>query len=290
MQKRIFLLLLICTPILLSAQNFTEGFDTVSNIYLNGWVQKNNSSPMGSGTWEQDFGNFTAHSGSSNSSVVVGYTSITDGQSGDISNWLISPTITFDPGDSIIFWTISFQNTTYPDRLEVRLNRSNTTNVGSSTTDVGDFDTTLLVINPNLEQILNGYPMVWTRFGIRIDGIGPATPCRIGLRYHVTDGGQAGSNSSTIGIDDFEYKSIYTSVENENPLTAYVTLVNSQLIIEVPEAVSDFETELVDISGKKLISGKYNKTAILDMQEYSSGVYLIRITYKGKYLIKKISF
>src|SRR5687767_1883639 len=103
MLLRYIIIISLISFIPVQAQNFTEGFDVVDSIYANGWVRNNNSAPQGEDGWEQDFGNFTAHSGASTSSIVVSYTSITSGQSGDISNWLITPSITCTAGDSIIF-------------------------------------------------------------------------------------------------------------------------------------------------------------------------------------------
>lgn len=274
-----------------NAQNFTEGFQDVPALFSSGWVQQNNSSPPGSGTWRQDIGNFNPPpSAPDNSSIICDFTSIPSGQSGDISNWLITPTINFTPGDSIIFFTRSFNNAAYPDRVEVRLNSSNTTNVGSTTTSVGDFDTTFLVINPTLSTSTDPYPMIWTRYAFMITGISPSTPCRIGFRYFITNGGQTGSNGSTIGIDNFEYRSVYTGLENQSPLKAFVQLINGQLMIEVPEAKHAFSVELLDMSGKLLVRSDYEKSSMIDLNTYSNGVYLLRIMYEGKYLIKKISF
>lgn len=290
MQKRIIIILICFFPLLGNAQNFVEDFVDVPSLYLNGWFQVNNSSPMGTGTWEQDFGNFDAPFGPDNSSIVVGYTSIVAGQSGDISNWLITPTINCTEGDSIIFYTRSFQNAAYPDRLELRLNRTNTIDVGISITSVGDFDTTLLTINPTLTISTGGYPMIWTRYAVMIEGISPSTPCRIGLRYFVTDGGQAGVNSSTIGIDHFEYKSVFTGIENETPLQAFVSMSNGQIGVQVPQATHSFMVDLLDITGKTISMGAYDQEAWIDSRQFSQGVYLIKIVYEGKYLIKKISF
>lgn len=272
------------------SQSFVEGFANVPILFSSGWVQINNSSPVGSGNWRQDNGNFTTPFGALNSNIVVGYTSIASGQSGDISNWLITPTISMTPGDSIIFYTISFQNSTYPDKLEVRLNRNNTIDVGTSTTSVGDFDTTLFIINPTLTTGSGGYPMLWTRFACKIDGIAPSTPCRIGLRYFVIDGGQTGENSSTIGIDNFEYKSVLTGIENDVPLLAFIKFINGQIIIDIPGVTHSFTVEYIDVSGKILHHAEYEKTAAIDIGNYSNGIYLIKIMYEGKYLIKKISF
>jgi hypothetical protein len=290
MHTRILFIVFMFSTICLSAQGFIENFGNVDSLFLNGWVRQNNSSPAGSGSWRQDFGNFTAPFPPANSSIVADYTSIASGQTGDISNWLMSPTIQFTPGDSIIFYTISYQNSAYPDRLELRLNRSNTTDVGTTTTSVGDFDTLLLEINPTLVAGAGGYPMVWTRYACRIDGVAASTPCRIGWRYFVTNGGQSGTNGSTIGIDHVEYKSTLIGIEEHDPLVAYVQLQNGRVLIEIPGATHPFSVEMMDISGKLVHAGMHHQSASVDVGSLAGGVYLVKIVYEGKYLIKKISF
>jgi hypothetical protein len=110
------------------------------------------------------------------------------------------------------------------------------------------------------------------------------------LRYFVTDGGQAGVNSSTIGIDHFEYKSVFTGIENETPLQAFVSMSNGQIVVQVPQATHSFMVDLLDITGKTISMGAYDQEAWIDSRQFSQGVYLIKIVYEGKYLIKKISF
>ncbi len=291
MQKRIIYILCFVMVGIGHAQNFVEDFQDVPTLFSNGWVQTNNSSPLGSGGWMQDFGNFNPPpSGPDNSSIVCDYSSISSGQSGDISNWLITPTINLTQGDSIIFYTRSFNNSAYPDRMEVRLNRSNTTDVGTTTTSVGDFDTTFLIINPTLTIGAGGYPMIWTRYAFVINGVTPSTPCRVGFRYDVTDGGQTGSNGSTIGIDNFEYRSVFTGIEDHQTLQAYVQLNDGLVSIDVPQAIHPFSLELMGISGQLILTGNFEKSSLIDLNTYSHGVYLLRIMYEGKYLIKKISF
>ncbi len=292
MQKRILFFLTSFIGLYLNAQNFTEGFTDVPALFSSGWAQQNNSSPFGSGGWMQDNGNFDQPPSAPNNSVIIcDYTSIASGQSGDISNWLITPTINLTNGDSIVFYARSFNNSAFPDRMEVRLNRNNTTDVGSSTTSVGDFDTTFLTINPGLVSGTGGFPMAWTRFAFAITGVPTSsTPCRIGFRYFVTDGGENGSNGSTIGIDNFQYWSVFTGIEGEEPLHAFIQFINDQLIVEVPEAVRPFSLELMDISGKLLNKGEFEKSFSTDLSFFPDGVYLLRIVYEGKYLVKKISF
>ena len=79
------------------------------------------------------------------------------------------------------------------------------TNVGSTPTDVGDFSTVLLTINPNL--VVGGYPDTgWKQYNIPIPA--GAAAGRIAFRYYVTNGGPGGINSNYIGVDEFSYESV----------------------------------------------------------------------------------
>ena len=103
-------------------------------------------------------------------------------------------------GDTISFWTRAVAASPFPDRLEVRLSIAGaSTDVGTLATDVGDFTTVLLTVNPTLAA--GGYPETWTQFTATLSGIPAATTGRFGFRYFVTDGGPAGNNSNYIGID-----------------------------------------------------------------------------------------
>lgn len=87
----------------------------------------------------------------------------------------------------------------YPDRIEVRLcTVSPCTDVGTSATDVGDFGTLLLSINPSLS--VGGYLATWTQFLIST-GMPSSGSGRIAFRYFATDTGPDGHNPNYIGID-----------------------------------------------------------------------------------------
>ena len=93
-----------------------EGFDSVLPA---GWTAKNNSVPLGSTTWFQ--GNatvFTSHTGAPNSYAGANFNNTAG--AGEISNWLITPTLSFNNGDTLSFWTRSVDGSFFPDRLEVR--------------------------------------------------------------------------------------------------------------------------------------------------------------------------
>ena len=195
------------------AQSFNEGFNGAD--IPAGWVTTNLSSRASLGyTWSAGPG-ITNDTGTANvvspfegdGMAVVNFNSIGSG-SGTINNWLISPLITgLDNGDTFSFYTSTKPGSAYPDRLEFRLSTSGaSTDVGSSTTSVGVFTTTLLTINPTLAH--GGYPEVWTQYTVTLSGLPGPTDGRAALRYFVTSAGPGGSNSNAIAVDAFSYTAL----------------------------------------------------------------------------------
>ena len=186
-----------------SPADFSEGFDDITLLPAADWFFDNNSNPLGLTDWFQ--GNdtvFPAHAGAPTAYIGANFNN-TSG-AGTISNWMLTPEIGLADGDTISFWTRTVAGSIFPDRLQVRLSTAGASvNVGTLATDVGDFTTMLLEINPTLIQ--GGYPEVWTQFSATLSGIPAATTGRIGFRYFVTDGGPAGNNSDYIGIDTVEF-------------------------------------------------------------------------------------
>jgi hypothetical protein len=182
-----------CTPPL------TEGFNDVSTLPTSGWVQINHSEPIGMGTWAQ--GNplaYPAQSGAPEAYVNVGF----DSGSGiaTLSNWLLTPALRLQNGDSITFWTRTFTTVNFADRLQIRLSVNGySTNVGTTSTDVGDFTTLLLDINPTYQ--LDGYPNFWTQYTATVTGAPSPILGRFAFRYFVENGGPGGNNSDGIGVD-----------------------------------------------------------------------------------------
>jgi len=175
-----------------------EGFDT---ILPSGWISRNMSSPPGVLNWFQGSGSvFMAHSGASNSYAAANFNNTTG--VGTISNWLISPHLSFMNGDEVVFYTRTATGSIYPDRLQVRLSIAGaSTNVGADQNSVGDFTTLLAEINPALS--VGGYPEIWAEYRLVISGLTTPATGRIAFRYFVTNGGPSGSNSNYIGVDTF---------------------------------------------------------------------------------------
>jgi hypothetical protein len=190
----------------INAQTIFEGFDDITTLTGNGWFMQNNSTPVGTNSWFQaapgTASPFPSQSGANTSYIAANFNNSTGNNT--ISNWLLTPSRTFNNGDIIKFWTRT-ANSTFPDRLQVRMSANGTsTDVGVGSIAVGDFTTLLLDINPTYLTV-NGYPLVWTEKAIVISGLSAPVTGRIAFRYFVEFGGPLGPNSDYIGIDTFQY-------------------------------------------------------------------------------------
>ncbi len=202
------------------AASLFEGFDDVTTLANQGWVQQNNSNPVGSSSWFQgDPSVFSSQSGADTSYIAANFANTAD--NGTISNWLLTPTLNFSNGDALSFFTRTTDGN-FPDRLEVRLSLAGaSTDVGTSETSVGDFTTLLLTINQDLTT--TDYPTTWAQFTISISGLSAPTNGRLGFRYFVTDGGAQGNNSNYIGIDTVSVES-GASVPEPSQLSGLILL------------------------------------------------------------------
>jgi uncharacterized repeat protein (TIGR01451 family) len=183
------------------ACSLAQGFDDVT--HLPGWFMQNNSEPLGPTGWSQgDPAAFTAQSGAANSYVEADY--FNNGDSGTISNWLVTPQLLLQNGTQLTFYTRTIFGSPFPDRLQVRMSTNGaSSNVGSAAEDVGDFTTLLLDVNPTEAQ--GGYPESWTPYTATVSGVPTQTVGRLAFRYYVHDGGPNGSRSLYIGIDTASY-------------------------------------------------------------------------------------
>ena len=183
-----------CTPL-------SEGFNDITTLPGAGWVQTNHSGSIGTTNWFQ--GNstvFPSQGGAADSYIGANFNNTTGTDT--ISNWLLTPPVTLQNGETMSFWTRTVDAPTFPDRLQVRMSTNgSSSNVGTTATDVGDFTTLLLDINPTYTT--TGYPNVWTLFTVTVTGVATATQGRLALRYFVENGGPTGANSDYIGIDTF---------------------------------------------------------------------------------------
>jgi hypothetical protein len=225
-------LLLSALPANAQLTNYTQGFDDVPGIFATGgWVFDNLSNPppgstSPTGFWAQGipgngldaFGD-NAQSGPTNSFITVSFESGL-GTGAAVSNWLLTPELTFSNGSVISFYTEqSPLNTVNPNRLQVRLSLSGaSTNVGTQPTTVpgtqpsfGDFTSLLADINPNyLEAPAAGaYPTTWTQESFVISGLTVPTTGRIGFLYLLTNSTfPTPGQGSMIGIDTFSLTTV----------------------------------------------------------------------------------
>lgn len=218
MKRKITLLLLAASSMFTAnAQVFiTEDFNAPFTLSVNGWTIQNNSAPTSTLSWFQ--GNnavFPAFNGGPTDYVGCNFNSTTG--SGDISNWLISPTVALYNGAVIEFATRTADTGTslpFPDRLQLRVSQTNTNAIPAGVNNVGTFTDLLLDINPNLSTntssvvnsgSVNGYPQAWAIYTVPITGVTGTVTGRFAFRYFVTNSGPVGANGSYIGIDAVRY-------------------------------------------------------------------------------------
>lgn len=190
-----------------SAASLSEGFDVVdlANGVPAGWTNVNNSAPVGTTSYFQ--GNatvFAAFEGAPSAYLGVNFNS--GAGVAELSNWFITPTLTFNNGDVVSFYTRTGTGSTYPDRLQLRFSDVGGVDVGSTSSSVGSFTSLLLDINPSLAA--GGYPEDWTQFSATISGLSGPTPGAVAFRYVVSGGGPFGNNSNYIGIDSFNITAV----------------------------------------------------------------------------------
>ena len=212
-------------PPLVSNQSFTEEFDTIQNAFNRGWRFMNRSLPIGAsnvGNWKQG-ATFPAYSsrGTSAGCVSADYQSTT-ADIGIISNWIVSPAVTMQNGDRIIFYTRSLlypvsatDSSDFANRLQLRINTTNDgLNIGNGAS-VGDFTTKLLDIDSTYQEFHTSpalyspiaYPGRWTRFEGVIKDLPQRVRGRFAFRYFITQGGSNGRGSE-VAIDSVAYVSI----------------------------------------------------------------------------------
>ena len=181
----------------------SESFDNVPVLFSSGgWAKINRSSPPPvpptAGDWHQGAGSFSAHVGAFNACISADFGS--GSGVATISNWLMTPAVTLQNGQSLRFYTRTRNPPQQPDRMQVRLSLAGTsTDVGTTATSVGVFTTLLLDINPTYQ--LTGYPSSWTEFNITLSGIAAPTQGRIAFRYFVEEGGPQGLRSDIVAVD-----------------------------------------------------------------------------------------
>lgn len=192
-------------------QVFSESFNAPFNPGAAGWSIQNNSAPVGSTSWFQGSANqFLALTGGPTDYAAANFNSTSPtGTNNTISTWLITPTLNLVNGGVVEFATrCSIVPFGFADRLQVYFSTAGAgTNVGAgpgtATNTAGTFTNIILDINPTLNAMM--YPDIWTMYTATLSGIAAPTVGRLAFRYYVTNGGNGGTNSNYIGIDDVSY-------------------------------------------------------------------------------------
>ena len=182
--------------------DLAEGFDDIATLVPAGWYMQNNSAPPGLTDWFQ--GNLTVFPGQSGGYIGANFNNCGD-PNGIISNWLLTPPLPLENGNTISFYTRCPDGSTWPDRLQIRISTAgSSTNVGTGPEDVGDFTELLYDLNPLEQQFV--YPEVWTQFEVPVIGLAGPTTGRIAIRYYIHNAGPNGASSNYIGVDTFLYQ------------------------------------------------------------------------------------
>lgn len=284
--NRIYTLLCLAFPFgATNAQTlFYEGFDDVSGLSSAGWVLMNHSEPLGPTSWAQADGTLgaVAYSGDTLSYAQSAYTATDPNGTGTISDWMISPAVTMQDGDVIRLFTLSYNSSTFPDRIEVRISTNGGSDIGTASGDVGDFTTLVFSVNPNLDT--TSYPSVasgdtWEEFMGTVSGLGAPTSCRVAVRYYVPDAGGLGSNSSTVGVDDLEVYRGSSSVGIDEADLTTVAIAPNPFTDRVVVNTGGQQTTLTvfDPTGRVVLQQRAAGNHQVDLGSQPAGVYVFEV-------------
>lgn len=239
MKRKITLLLLAAGSFFNMNSQVVLSEDFNSPFTLNattGWTVQNNSSPTSTLSWFQGNGSgvFAAFNGGANDYYAANFNSTTG--AGDISNWLISPSVTIYNGAVFQFATRTPSVTqVFADALQLRMSLTNTNALPTGTASLGTFTNLLLDINPLLSTStasavsngsVNGFPQAWTVYSVAITGVTGTVTGRFAFRYWVTNGGPSGANSDYIGVDAVRY-----TLPCGPTLTSYTTCAGTSVVL-----------------------------------------------------------
>ena len=230
------------------------------------------------GSWFQ--GNpevFTAYDGERNSYIGANF-ALTSAPGRIIDLWGVTPLLDYKNGDIFSFYTRTIEESTFPDRLEIRLDPDGS-GIFPTSGDPGSYTNLLLSINPDLE--LGGYPEEWTLQTVTISGL-PAgtTSTRVAFRYWVTDAGLGATNSNYIGIDRLVVESVVLSVEEQSfeGFEHYVT--NNLLHLSANTTME--KVTLYNILGQQVVSQKLtSNNETISLSELQSGIYIAKVSIDG---------
>ena len=168
----------------------SENFNDVTTLTASGWVLRNNSTPGGLTGWFQGTPgvSFAAAAGPANSYIAANFDNAPFG--GAISNWLLTPVLTFGNGTAFDF-ALRLLGEGVIDTVQVYMSlNGSSVNVGSTPTSTGDF----MFLNSFSSSADTG----WLAESLTVAGLGGAATGRFGFRYLV---GDTSVNGDFVGID-----------------------------------------------------------------------------------------
>lgn len=163
----------------------SQNFDNVGTLGAAGWVQTNNSSPLGSTNWFQ--GNpdvFGSHAGAPDSYIAANFNNAVAG--GLINNWLITPVFTAATGAVVTLWLRGADDRGFFDNVSFGISD------GSSNTI--DF-----ALEPSFVVNTDG----WAKYTFLIADQGFGANARFAINYN-----GAADSSNYIGIDSLEISQV----------------------------------------------------------------------------------
>ncbi len=163
------------------------------SVYHPGWEQAQftldsnqfPSAPFPGRYWKNAFFSQRATNGYAATSIACAEVINLRGASSlfNISNWLVSPKITIKNGDKISFYAYGGD----VSRIQLWVNPTGSTNVGSSPDNTGDFTLKLVDVNPTFASEetdpAGAFPQEWTRFEGEVKGLTAPVEGRFGFRY-----------------------------------------------------------------------------------------------------------
>jgi len=293
MKKIYFSILSLFTCVSSQAQLISyESFEDVTTLAANGWSFVNNSDPVGSISWGDVAGVIDLGALSLPGYISTSFAATTTEGVGEISDWMITPPMMVSNGDEIRFYALSFNSSSFPDRLVVRLSTEGASStLPSAFGQVGSFTTTLFTINPDLDT--ESFPSVqvasdsWTLFTIPVAGIGTNVSCRLAFHYDVPNGGSQGENSSSIGVDEFYHVGPlgFVGVEeklNDGNFTFFPNPANEQLTLSYSNLPREsFTARIFDMAGKLVANQNFVSqivgTTSFDTENLENGIYTVQI-------------
>ena len=293
MKKTVLIALLLCGLNNLSAQTvvFSQDFSSPdATLFSSGWIQTNQSEPIGPSVWYSPSVALPAfatggNTGGNTSFITADLNSTTG--AGTISNWLITPSINVKNGDIVKFYAKKGGTGTgdiFADNLQLRMstNGDGSAIPSSGATDLGDFTTLALEINPTLNA--TSFPFTWTLYSYTVSGIQGTSliPCKFALRYYVTDGGSAGTASDIIGIDDFKVESTTFSNNDffKQNFVVYPNPVKDIISVKNNNNSTITSAEIIDMNGRvvKNLAVEGLENGQNNISDLTEGLYLLQIT------------